>query len=169
MNYTMASSAARALTACALALLAAGAGAQVLGSSCRITSGTALDFGSYNMVTATPTDSMTSVQVRCDRVGGPQKISVSMGLGTGSNAVSVSNRRMRRTGAGDYLAYGLYSDVGRSTVWGFTNGLDAATQIVTVPNNNIAFVDFVIYARIPPQQNVPVGDYADSVQVTVSP
>ncbi len=61
------------------------------------------------------------------------------------------------------LNYTLYSNAGRSTVWGQTVGTD--TQAATATGLPIGYT---IYGQIPAQQTVPAGAYADSVTVTVT-
>lgn len=137
---------------------------------CRLQSGGSVDFGPYDTFAATPADTTASVQVRCDRDGGPQNVSMTLGLGAGANGTSVNNRRMLQAGGtGDYLSYGLFRDVGRSSPWGFTVGVDAVTQMIAVPNKDSAIATFTIYGRIPAMQNVSVGTYTDRIQVTLTP
>jgi spore coat protein U-like protein len=71
--------------------------------------------------------------------------------------------------AGGYMNYGLFRDVGRSAVWGFSPGVDTMGQTLSIPNRGSATATFNIYGRIPALQDVPVGSYTDSVTVTVSP
>lgn len=139
-------------------------------TTCRIVSGSSLVFGPYDTLSGAPTDSTATVQVRCDRVGGPQNVPVTLTLSTGSNGTGVNNRRMLQVGGlGDYLSYGLFQDVSRSSAWGFSPSVDAVTELIAVPNNGSAIGTFTIYGRIPAQQNVSPGSYADSVQITLTP
>lgn len=149
-----------------MALLATSAGADTL---CRIVSGGGLAFGVYDGMSPTPTDTLSTVTVACDRNGGPRNIVVSMRLGQGYFGSSVQARRMQHTGGGDQLAYGLFRDVSRSSVWGYSDGIDTVTQAAVVPNNGSTSLNFTIYGRIPAQQNVSAGDYTDSVQITLTP
>lgn len=137
---------------------------------CRLVSGGGLSFGLYDVLSPAPTDSLMTVTVACDRNGGPQHISVTLGISPGGQGGSVSARRMAHLGGGgDLLAYGLFRDVGRSSTWGYSNGVDTVSQSLSVPNRGSASTTFAIYGRIPPQQNVAAGNYADTVQLTVSP
>lgn len=137
---------------------------------CRLVSGGGVAFGNYDIFSAAPNDTLLNIAVACDRTGGPQNIVVTMSLSQGANGTSVNARRMLNSGgAGDYLAYGLYRDVSRSSVWGFSPGIDTLSQTLAVPNNGSASVTFTIYGRLPPQQDVSAGSYSDSVQVTLSP
>lgn len=137
---------------------------------CRLVSSTSLAFGSYDMLSGSPRDSLSTVDVNCSRNGGPQNVVVTLGLDPGMHGTSVSARRMAHTGgSGDYLSYGLFRDVGRSSVWGYSAGMDAVSQVVAVPNNGSASTTFTIFGRIPALQNVTAGTYTDSVRVTLTP
>lgn len=126
-----------------------------------------MGFGLYDDSSAAPTDSTTSVSVRCTRTGGPQNVSVTLGLGASANSGQTIVRRLR-AGA-ESLDYNLFRDSGRSAVWGPTAGVDASTMTLSVANNASQDATFVIYGRIPALQNAAVGLYSDSVPITLLP
>jgi spore coat protein U-like protein len=133
-------------------------------------SGIALGFGPYDVFSALVVDSLTNIDVTCERSGGSQNVTIVMSLGIGTNGTSISARRLLRVGsAGDYLSYGLFRDSSRSSNWGSSPGIDTVSQTLTVPNNSSRSVTFTIYGRIPAQQDVPAGSYGDRIQVTVTP
>ena len=125
-------------------------------------------FGPYDVVSAAPTDSQLRVDVDCTRDGGPQTVTVTLGISQGQHGTSIANRRMRNA-AGDYMAYGLYLDAGRSANWGITNGVDTGTVSLSVRNNASAPATFFVFGRIPPLQNVSPGTYTDTIQLVVNP
>lgn len=138
-------------------------------TTCRVTRSGTLSFGSYDVMSPTPSDSLLNVDVACDRRGGPQRVTVMMRLGLG-NGPAVNARRLVHTGGtGEYLQYGLFRDIARSSVWGYSDGVDTVARELAVPNNSSATATFVIYGRIQPQQDVPVGIYTDSVQISITP
>lgn len=142
-------------------------------TTCRLAAGNSLAFGSYDVLSPSPSDTLASVEVVCDRSGGGGSstgptVSVDLALGQGANGASVGARRLARTGGGDYLSYGLYRDVGRSAVWGFTTGMDTMSKTLTIHGKSAPTI-FTIYGRIPAGQDVMAGSYADAVQVTVTP
>jgi len=109
-----------------------------------------LAFGSY---TGTGnTDQTTTVTVTCGNGTG-----YSVALNDGANA-SGSTRRMAN--GSNYLAYELYSDSGRTTVW------NAAAPVAGTGNGGAQTL--TVYGRIPTGQSVPAGAYTDTVQVTVT-
>ena len=158
----------RRLFACLAILLSAGpAGAA---TTCRISGNPGLGFGGYDVLSASPNDSVATVTALCTRNGGPRNVSITLQLSKGTNGSSVNARRMRNLGpAGGYLNYNLFRDVARSAVWGFSTGVDTVSQTVAVPNRGSGTTTFTIYGRIPAQQDVAVGSYNDSVTVTVTP
>lgn len=152
--------------ACALGLAAPAEAA----TSCRVTRTGTLSFGAYDVLLAAPTDSLLTIDVACDRRGGPPSVSIMVKLGPGTHGTGVNARRMLRAGSSaDWLHYGLFRDVSRSAVWGETEGVDTGSRTLAIPNNSTATASFPIYGRIPPQQDVPAGFYGDSVQITISP
>ena len=127
-------------------------------NACSISLGSisTLDFGSHASV-AQGQNSTTTVSVNC-----PSNTSWRMGMSNGSNPAT-GQRRMRSNG-GAYINYELYRDSARSQRWGndtaggsdTVNGSGAAQSNPTVIN---------VYGRVPPQTQVPPGDYSDTVTV----
>ena len=153
-----------ALIACALVAGTAGAA-----TTCQI-GATGLAFGNYDILASAPNDSQANVLVTCTRDGGPPGITVMMALTEGQYGSSINARRMANTSMpGEFLAYGLYTDAGRSKVWGFSTGVNTMSSPMSVPNKDSASTTFIIYGRVPAQQDVAVGSYSDLVQVTVTP
>jgi spore coat protein U-like protein len=120
----------------------------------------ALAFGSYDPVVAhasTNLDGTGTVTVACTKGA-----TSTVGLGLGSNA-SGSTRRMT-DGATNYLTYELYSDSGRTTVWG-----DAGAGLYNpgAAPSKVAR-NFTVYGRVVSNQDVPAGSYNDTVVATVN-
>lgn len=135
---------------------------------CRLMSGGSLAFGAYDFFAAAPNDSLADVTVSCARQGGPQHVTLLMRVDQGMNGTSVSARRLLHTGgSGDTLNYGLYRDVGRTSVWGSTDNVNTVSAILSVPNRSTAMARFTIYGRIPAAQDVSAGTYRDTVGVTL--
>lgn len=85
-------------------------------------------------------------------------------LGQGVNAdVGSDAAPVRRMLAGtDYLSYSLYSDTGRTSVWG-------NTEVTGVARTGTGAADAVtVYGSVAPGQNVPAGSYSDTVVATVT-
>lgn len=126
-------------------------------SACVVTSNS-LAFGNYNPTSASPTDATSTFDVLCTA-----GTSYSVGLNAGTKAGATVTTRQMSSG-GNVLSYSLYSDSSRSTNWGNTPGTDtpSPTTAGVLPST------FTVYGRIPAQQNVQAGSYADTVTITVS-
>lgn len=127
-------------------------------NSCTVT-GTTLNFGAAidPLATSTPVDATSTLSVTCTNTT-PYSIS----LNAGSNGSGFSSRAMK---SGTHaLAYQLYLDSGRSSVWGDgTSGSSTFSGTGTGSPQALS-----IYGRIPSLANVVPGSYADTVTVTIS-
>ena len=135
------------------------------------TSNGVVSFGTLNFGTisslAVPVDAVTSqgsgsIVLRCT-----PGASVTLALGNGNNASgSVSaGRWMINAATGETLAYQLYQNAARTTVWG--NGSNGGTTLVLSANG--AVQEYKIYARVLTAATMPsTGNYSDSVLVTVT-
>ena len=117
-------------------------------------SATDLSFGTYT-ATGGALDGSSSVTVTCSS-GAAYQVGLGEGMGTGATAAA---RRM--TSGTNQLRYGLYQDAGRGTVWGTGAGAAAAGT------GSGAAQTLTVYGRIPGNQMVPAGSYADVIVVTV--
>jgi spore coat protein U-like protein len=149
-----------------LALLAMPGASHAL-ITCQI-NGSAMSFGAYNVLSLVPLDSVGSITLTCTRVEGQANANVLLSIGPSQNTGATNVRRMRREGGSDLLDYNLFRDAGRSAVW--ATGNEAVVQRVTVPASRGTVQRVLqIYGRIPPAQNVSVGNYGDSLTLTVDP
>ena len=114
-----------------------------------------LDFGDYDPIVAANLDASTTLSLTCTN-GTPYELSMSVGGGESTAA------RYMLDGA-EQLAYVLYQDAGRTTLWGVNGGVDTLNGAGTG-----APVTIDVYGRIPMQQPAPAGDYADTITVTVT-
>lgn len=134
--------------------------------SCSITGTSDVAFGAYDPADvnfATPLDASGSVTIRCTK-----NTTYDIALGQGANAASgstcVAPLRQMASGA-ERLAYGLFSDAGRTTAW----GCDASNDVTRTETTGPSSPDTVtVYGRIPAAQDVADGSYSDSVTVTVT-
>lgn len=131
--------------------------ASVVGN-CTITTA-AVAFGNYDPVgvnAATDLDATGSVTVTCTRGAG-----LSIDLGLGNNA-SGAARRMKDAGT-NYMGYELYSNAGRTTVWG-----TGASGLTIVGAPNITPRVYTVYGRVAAGQDVAVGNYTDTVVASIN-
>lgn len=117
-----------------------------------------LAFGSYDPTASGPLDATTTLSVLCT-VGTPFTVGLSAGTASGA---TVTTRRM--TNGANTLSYALYQDASHTTNWGNTSGTDTPASI-TAP---ITATPMTVYGRITAGQNVPQGNYSDTITVTVN-
>ncbi|MGI0490962.1 spore coat U domain-containing protein [Alkalinema pantanalense CENA528] len=129
--------------------------------SCSIESVVGVNFGAYDVFNSAPNDSTGSITYRCTEVA-PGTITIDISQG---NSGSFATRQMRQ--GSDSLNYNFYLDPTRTTVWG--DGSSGTSQYGPVaPGENVS-TSIPVYGRIPAQQtSVPVGNYSDTVSITIN-
>jgi spore coat protein U-like protein len=125
-------------------------------ASCVINSASTLNFGSSGVISAN-VDQTSTVQVQCTNTT-PYNIGMNAGTGTGA---TVAARKM--TNGGNTITYSLYSDSGRTTVWGNTVGTDTVSA-----TGNGAAQSYTVYGRVPAQSTPAAATYTDTITVTVT-
>jgi spore coat protein U-like protein len=125
-------------------------------SSCVISSTATLNFGNHGVLAAN-VDATTTLQVQCTN-STPYNIGLNAGTGSGA---TVAVRKM--THGTSTINYSLYSDNGRTTVWGNTVG----TNTVTATGTGAAQT-YTVYGRVPPQTTPAPASYSDTITVTVT-
>jgi spore coat protein U-like protein len=121
-------------------------------------------FGAYDPVTAnaaTPLSGTGTVNVTCTNGA-----NTTVTLGQGSNADTGSTdavpARRLSDGATNFLTYSLFQDAGHTTAWGNTGGTGVAN---TGTGTQTAIT---VYGTVAAGQNVPSGNYSDTVVATVT-
>lgn len=131
-------------------------------ANCTITTAP-VAFGAYDPVVtnaSTALDATGTVTTTCTNGA---SATILLGQGANADTGSTDAAPVRRMISGsDYLSYQLYSDSGRSTVW----GNDATSDVATTGTGSN--VDVTVYGSVTAGQNVPSGSYADTVVATVS-
>ncbi|WP_199699068.1 Csu type fimbrial protein [Oleomonas cavernae] len=120
-----------------------------------------LDFGAYNPLAPAPGDAATTLQVTCTNT---TTYAVKLGLGTGAGATFAQRRMTGLTFTTQTLIYSLYTDAGRSQLWGDGtggSGTAAGTGSGTAQT-------LTVYGRIPIGQFPRVDSYKDTVNVTIN-
>ena len=154
-----------------LASAAAGAAQAVCSGigliSCSMTvTASPIAFGNYNP-NAAPGASDASGTVRVTGtlvgVGLLNTIAYTISLSAGS-ASTVADRRL--VGGGS-LAYNLYTDSGRTAVWGQDSVSDSISVLAAVIGVSVSR-NHTVYGRIPAGQYVAPGAYANAIVVTVN-
>ncbi|WP_107805787.1 Csu type fimbrial protein [Nodularia spumigena] len=86
---------------------------------------------------------------------------ITLGQGQNPSTGSTDTQPVRRMtdGAGNYLLYELYQDESRTIIWGNTD----KTALSLTGTGSASNVN--LYIKIPAGQNVPAGNYQDTVQL----
>ncbi|HEY5995207.1 MAG TPA: spore coat U domain-containing protein [Gallionellaceae bacterium] len=121
-----------------------------VGAICSVTANT-LSFGDYTGLKA---DGVTTVSVDCTN-----GLEYAVGLSDGFY-LNGALRRMKHSGSNDYLAYQLFNNAGRTTIWNTSSGKVFGTG-TGLPQA------LTVYGRIPAAQSALTGDYSDTITVTV--
>ena len=125
-------------------------------SSCVINSASTLNFGSQGVLVAN-VDNTSTLQVQCTNTT-PYNIGLDAGQGTGA---TVAVRKM--TNGASTINYSLYSDSGRTTVWGNTVGTNTIAGTGSGGSQS-----YTVYGRVPPQTTPAAATYTDTITVTVT-
>ncbi len=131
----------------------------IVGASCTLGTVTTLGFGTYDPLTATDNDATTSIAVTCTLL-----TSYNIGLNAGTTTGgTVAQRKMQGVTPANTLNYNLYSNAGRTTIWGNTIGTNtvAATGSGTAQNHTV-------YGRIANGTAANADTYSDTITVTVT-
>jgi spore coat protein U-like protein len=134
-------------------------------NSCIVTTTKDIAFGAYDPADtnfSSALDGAGSVSVRCTR-GTAANVALEQGDNPTSGSTCAAPLRQMASGS-DLLRYDIYSDSGRTTVW----GCDPANRVSFTSLASNTAVTLPTYGRIPAGQDVPAGSYADKVVVTVT-
>jgi spore coat protein U-like protein len=153
-----------ALAFAAISLACSSSPAYALLQSCSV-SATALSFGLYDPSSATARDSTGTVTVTCTVTLLGVSASWDILFSTGSSG-SFTPRRL--FSGGDSMQYNLYSNAGRTQVWGDATGGTAKvsdSQFLLIGTNQYSYT---AYGRIPALQDLAPGTYTDTITVTLN-
>jgi spore coat protein U-like protein len=114
-------------------------------------------FGTYDVFSATPLDSTGTVSITCLLAG-----NATVALSTGISGSFL--QRTMRSGS-QTLAYNLFLDAQRQTVWGDGTGGSSIYGPVSII---LGTRDLTIYGRVPARQDAGIGAYADTITVTIN-
>jgi len=120
---------------------------------------TSANFGTYDVFSASANASTATITYRCGNADKDILITLSQG------SSPTFTPRMLRNGT-EVLQYNLYRDAAFSTIWGDGTSGTATYTLKNPPNNQDVIL--TVYGRIPAQQDVAVGSYADGLIVTIN-
>ena len=124
-------------------------------------SATDIDFGDLDLAALRTGSNSTGVITTTCTMGSSYTLTMDAGMGAGATPQS---RSMSLDGGGGRLDYNLYTDGGRTQIWGDGSGSSA-----TVGGTGTGTAtSHTVYARVQPQSTRPTGRYHDRVVVTVT-
>ena len=118
------------------------------------------DFGIYTPSSPTDNSNGTNVVTATCTLAVPYSIGLDIGIGAGA---TVATRKMTRVGGTEMLEYSLYQTADRLVVLGNTLAVDVITGVGT----GLA-IPHTVFGKITAGQNVPSGNYADTVTATIN-
>jgi spore coat protein U-like protein len=132
-------------------------------ANCSIST-SAVAFGAYDPIAANASAALNgtgTVTVTCTN-GSAAVISLGQGSNAAGDSTDIAPTRQLSDGATHNLAYFLYQNTGRTTVWGNTE----ATGLGHTGTGTST--GLTVYGAISGGQNMPAGSYTDSVVATVT-
>lgn len=144
----------------AILALVLGAGS-AYGAKCTVsTSG--VSFGVYDVFSTGNNEATGYINVSCNAIGVLVSYNILLSTGGGSFA-----SRSMASGSHNF-AYNLYTTSGYSIVWGDGTGGTGTVSDSFPKGENSRDRDHAVYGRIPAGQNAYVGNYSDTITVTIN-
>ena len=122
--------------------------------ACTVTAGS-LSFGSIDPLANSATDSSSSITVTC-----PAPLAYTVAI---SHGQAGALQRQMASGAAT-LAYQLYVDASRATIWGDGTG----GGVTASGNADATGTSHTVHGRVPAQPTAVPGSYADTLLITIS-
>lgn len=126
-------------------------------SSGCVISATNHDFGIYTPSSLADNINGSNTLTATCTLAVPYTLGLDAGIGTGATAAA---RKMTRVGGTEMLDYSLYQTVDRLLV---------LSDVLTLSGMGTGLaINHTVFGTIPASQNVPAGNYADTVTATIS-
>ncbi len=127
--------------------------------TCSFTDVTDVIFGDYEPLSGANKESNGSISVLCD-----DNVWITLSIGASPNSGGFNPRKMLNTTFGDLMNYFLYRNISKSEIWG--DGSPGTYTIYQKLSRNQGR-PFTVYGRIPGGQDVGVGEYGESLVITL--
>ncbi|MEW6601253.1 MAG: spore coat U domain-containing protein, partial [Nitrospirota bacterium] len=108
-----------------------------------------------------PLDAAGTITIDCNETPPP---AVTISIGQSPNSGGFDPRAMRLAAGSELLSYNLYTDSGRTYIWGNGTGNTVTVSARVFKNKPEART---VYGRISPLQNVSAGSYRETLAVTI--
>ncbi|WP_372987119.1 spore coat U domain-containing protein [Marinobacter sp.] len=123
-----------------------------------------VDFGSYDPLNASDTESTGNVAVTCKVSLAGLIVTYQIELSTGGSGTYFPREMTSGTSKLDYQ---LYTGAGRITVWGDGTGASDTQNFSALVQIGTHTENFPVYGSMPSGQMVSAGSYSDTITVTV--
>jgi spore coat protein U-like protein len=120
---------------------------------------TNLGFGAYDPASGTAVDQTSGVTVYCSN---GQAYTLALNVGTGGG--TFATRTM--ASGGNTLNYNLYTNAGRTTIWG--DGTGSTSTVGGTGAGLLVGQAHTVYGRLPAGQDSAIGSYTTTITVTVT-
>jgi spore coat protein U-like protein len=132
-------------------------------ASCNISSISGVNFGNYNPLSFVVDNSAGSMTITCtNNIFAQAKANPDVTIELSKGQSTTYSPRIMNNGT-QLLHYNLYVDAGRTKIWGDGTG---ETSVVTEHDCGSATV--TVYGQISNGQNVKIGNYSDTITVTIN-
>ncbi|MFT5644116.1 MAG: spore coat protein U-like protein [Janthinobacterium sp.] len=156
---------ARHLLVLALALWSTNA----LAGFCSVSS-SAMVFGAYQPIAfagklqSSNANSNATISVSCSGISSAASYTIGLGPSSQGPGNGISTRYLNNTAGGAPMAYNIYTDPNRMTVWG--NNMNVLNGEIASGNSNLSHT---VYGVIPAGQNTLMkGNYVDTLTITLT-
>lgn len=141
-------------------------------TTCTATAPTALAFGTITNGAATATNAVTSFTITCTTAAlsvlGSASVRACLKIGTGSTGSTLLPTRSMTNASADPMAFQLYTNAGRTTVWGTVPAGTPPAAVVTlsyaVPllTGGSGAQTITVYGQVPAAQVLSAGSFAST-------
>lgn len=153
--------------ACALAVLPSLLAGSAYAATTCVVAASPVSFGVYDPLLATPDDTTGTITVTCTNRPPPGNVDLVYLLRL-SRGLSGTFRTRQMAAGAERLDYNLYLTAARNLIWGdgteFTLFLPGSMRLT---GNRTFIQTHTIYARMPARQDAAIGNYSDTIVVTL--
>ncbi len=123
-----------------------------------------VNFGTVDLTSNSAYNTTAAYTISCTGGGAGQPILACPNLGAGSGGANGANAPRYLASSGNQIGYNLYSDAGRTTVWGAYTGGGTVPEIqITLDNQGDGSASGTIYGQVHAgQQSAPTGSYSST-------
>ncbi|MCF7749901.1 spore coat U domain-containing protein [Bacillus subtilis subsp. subtilis] len=144
-------------------------------TTCVTTAPSTLAFGTITNGAASVTNTMTTFTITCSTAAlsllGSASVRACLGIGNGSGGSATLPTRSMTNSSGDVMAYQLYTNATRSTVWGLTPGstpgalgVDISYSVPLITGGSGA-VTVTLYGQVPAGQTLSAGTFGSTFAI----